>query len=879
MNQEDSQDWGAIEALLDAALDLPAAQRETHVRAATRDRPRLQERVLALLAAEQAAGDFMETTPPGSAAAADHEEPQDGRVGPWELLELIGRGGMGAVYHAERADGQFRQSAALKLIHDPSPAQIARFETERQILADLNHPNIARLLDGGLRADGTPYMAMELVAGQPLLKAIVSLPVRDRLQLFLDICAAVSYAHRHLVVHRDIKPDNILIDHDGHPKLLDFGIAKLTRQDLEGGQTQALATPNFAAPEQLTGGAITTGTDVYGLGATLYAMLCGEPPLKLDGLSLPQVLDRVMHDEPVPPSARASNPALAGDLDAICAKAMAKERAARYGEVESLAEDIRRHLQQEPVRARPPSFRYRAGRALRRHKLVATAVAATVLSLMAGLAGTAWQAHVAGVERDMARRDAARLSTMRGAMLKVFKTAATSADSASLSARELFRQSAASIERDYADDPATAGALLQMLGALHLFTEDYAQARQVLTQADGYADKGMAPEVLADLRYDQAQLAYRDGDYAAAQTLYDRAAAVWNAAADRYQAELISASTLASQLARTAGRSQQAVEILELAARRAKTHWGTQHPQTGIVLINLAVAHYYNNDLPRALASCERAWEVWRQPGREDSPDALNLLANWGLFALRDGRLVEGERRLADALDLRTRLYGASAAQATLMKNLGIAHRLNGRRGAGMRLLEQAEWMAAEYAGAGGRLHASAAFALAWALQEEGKTGEAIALLHRALAASEDRAFSWRYLNQALLASLQPDARAADFRAAIAGLESLGPAVLNQLADAHWARARWQQRRGDPVGQAESLRQALRDKTRARRPGHHETLLIQAELATALAAADNLSGATALAAATRSRAIEEFGTEHAMTARILALLPTPSPAE
>lgn len=878
MSTDDASLWRQIDQLLDAALELPAAQREAHVRAVAADQPALQQRVLDLLRAEQMAGDFMETVEPGVIPAPSRTAPQFGRVGPWDLQELIGRGGMGEVYRAERADGQFRQVAALKLIHRPSPEQILRFETERQILADLSHPYIARLLDGGLRDSGEPYMAMEYVAGERLGDYIRrgEATLRQRLDLFLKICEAVAYAHRHLVVHRDIKPDNIIIDANGDPKLLDFGIAKLSKPGLDGGETQALATPNFAAPEQLAGGAITTATDVYGLGATLYALLCGRPPLQLDGLSLPQLLDRVLHQTPPAPSTLPTPHAraLAGDLDAICAKAMAKERGARYASVDALAADIQRHLRLQPVNARPPHWSYRFGRVLRRHKAATAAVLAVSLSLLIGLAGVSWQAHVAADQRDMARRDAARLSTMRSAMLKVLRTAASSSEGGQISAPALFSQSAANIERDYAQDPATAGALLQMLGGLHLFTEDYAQAKLLLQRAQQFQHRGMLPEVQADLNHDLAHLAYRDGDYASAQKLFDRASAYWETDAPRFQAELIGAATLASQLARTAGDSAAAVRVLSLADERATRYWGAAHPETGIVRINLAAAHYYNNDLDAAIATCERAWTTWQALDRTDSPDALNLLANWGLFALRDGRLEEGEKRLADALELRTRLYGASAAQATLMKNLGIAHRLNGRRVAGMQLLEQAEWMSAKYAGAGGRLHASAAYALARALHEEGQIEEAIALLRRAVAASAERGFSWRHLNEAWLAALLPagsDVSPSLLDTALKALAGQDAAARDQYADALWAQALWRRGQGDVGGEIASLRQALASKTAARRAGHYDALLIQAELAAALAHRGD-GEAAALAAQTRRTAADEYGAEHPLTLRVIAAL-------
>ena len=881
MSTHDADLWQEIDVLLDEALDLPPNKRKDHVLQRAAGHTELAERVLQLLNASNQAHDFLETGPLGESdrrgPPISREEPPQlqGQIGPWEILSLLGRGGMGEVYKARRNDGVYEQTVALKLLRVDQPEQLQRFEKERQILADLDHPGLARLIDGGISPEGRPYMAMEFVHGRSLPQWLSEAEpsIQERLQLILSLCPAISHAHAQLIVHRDIKPDNIMVDASGNPRLLDFGIAKINPEQFSAEHTQALATPNYAAPEQLNGHNISTATDVYGLGASLYFLLSGQPPIQLQGLSLPRMLDAICHHEPAPLSSRMSGPDKAraqGDLEAICSKALARDPSQRFQSIAAFAADLERHLQHKPVLARPPNWAYRSRKWLRRHAVLSAAVTAVAASLVAGVSVASWQAHEATQQRDQARREAARLSTMRGSMLQLFRSAANEMDTNRLSARELFAQSAQHIERDFGDDPATAAGLMQMLGELQLFTEDYAAARKLLQRAHDIAPDDMPPDILANIRIDLAHLAYRNGDYEQARDYYQQANAVWQQQPERYPTELIWGATLASQLARADGRSALAVAYLQQASKQARQHWGEHHQETGVVLINLAVALYYDNRLREALDACAEAWEVWTAIGRGDSPDALNLLANWGLFALRYGRAWEGEKRLSAALELRTELYGASAAQATLMKNLGIAHRLNGRREDGMRLLEQGEWMARKYAGAGGRLHASAVYALSRALIDDDQKDEARQLLSDSLAGAEGKPFSWQHLNQAVLASLMLeetqylDAQTR-FSTALLGLQSLGDSALSQLSDAQALKAQWLQQRGLTQEALSWLNKAIASKTQARRQGHYEVIRMNDHKVALLKELEQLKAATTLAQVNRQNAVLELGAHHPLS--------------
>lgn len=343
------------------------------------------------------------------------------RIGAYDVVELLGEGGMGQVYLAERADGSFDQQVAIKVIRASAVGSraVAQFLSERQILSDLAHPNIAALLDGGQTEDGMPYVVMEFIDGLPLDVYIREkrLGLEARLELFLKICAAVEHAHRALVIHRDIKPSNILVDGDGTPKLLDFGIARslAPREDAED-TVAMLLTPAYASPEQVTGEPLTTATDIYSLGVVLYQCLTGERPYETDSLSPAQYERMITQVSPDAPSARAHErhadnwQALRGELDAVVLKAMAKEPERRYASVSAFADDIRRYLGGFPVNAQGDSLGYRIRKFVSRRRLPVAASALALIALIVAYGVTVVQYQIATDERERAdaRFDQAR---------------------------------------------------------------------------------------------------------------------------------------------------------------------------------------------------------------------------------------------------------------------------------------------------------------------------------------------------------------------------------------------------------------------------------------------------------------------------------------
>jgi len=388
--------WKQAKEVLGTALDRPAEERAAWVAEACGGDAELRAEVESLLASHGEADEFMETTARDavlrSVTEARREAVPGARIGPYKVLSEIGRGGMGAVYLAERDDQEYRKRVAIKLVKDvDSESVVRRFRQERQILAELDHPNIARLLDGGSTAGGIPYFVMEHVEGVPIdaYCEAKGLPVDQRLALFRTVCSAVGDAHRKLVVHRDLKPGNILVTAEGTPKLLDFGIAKLLTPPPGSEDTVTgtkLMTPEYASPEQWRGGSITAASDIYSLGVLLYRLLTGRGPYRV-GSDLPLELGRVVCEEdPDAPSVAAAPPTrhrLAGDLDAIVLKALRKEPERRYGSAEELSDDIRRHLEGLPVTARKDGVAYRAGRLVRKNKAVA--VMAVTMAVSAAL--------------------------------------------------------------------------------------------------------------------------------------------------------------------------------------------------------------------------------------------------------------------------------------------------------------------------------------------------------------------------------------------------------------------------------------------------------------------------------------------------------------
>jgi serine/threonine-protein kinase len=508
MSESPSDRSRRVDALFDAALDRPDAEQTAFVERECAEDGDLRARVLDLLRTYHRADSFLESPAARIAAPLMHGAALDtalpDRIGAFRVVREIGRGGMGRVFLGERADGHFDQRVAIKVIHGGGPGVLRRFVEERRILALLEHPGIARLVDGGLTAGGLPYFAMELVDGLPIDRYCEThdLALNERLELFARVCDAVAYAHNRLVVHRDLKPSNILVTAEGRPKLLDFGIAKLLGGPAPDDLTRtgfSVMTPEFAAPEQFRGAPIGTATDVYALGVLLYLLLTGGRPYDLRNRSPVEMERLVCVDVPPKPSTRALGPMgrrLRGDLDLIVLTALQKDPERRYQSPVALAEDVRRFLGGLPILARPDSARYRLGKFVGRNRRSLALAAATVVALLGATAVSVVQMQAATIQRQEALRAARRAAAM-SELQGLFAGDNRDPDGRPLPPAARIAIAERVVTTRFRNEPWLVAAVLVELSSRHLESGDLGAERALLARARSIALAAGAGDELA----------------------------------------------------------------------------------------------------------------------------------------------------------------------------------------------------------------------------------------------------------------------------------------------------------------------------------------------------------------------------------------------
>ena len=560
MNQRPDDVLAALSPLLDHALDMAPAERAAWLAELRADRPELAAELAALLAreADPATRGFLGSEPPGGwFRPAVGDPPVAGaEFGAYSLVRLLDEGGMGSVWLARRSDGRFEGDVAIKLLGAAllTGAGAERFRREGSALARLAHPNIARLLDAGVTGGGQPYLVLEYVDGIRIDRWCDerALAPHDRISLFQQVLAAVAHAHANLVVHRDVKPSNILVTSDGTVKLLDFGIAKLLEDGATGEHTELTAagglplTPEYAAPEQVTGAAITTATDVYSLGVLLYLLLAGRHPTAPGRSGSIEHLRAVVDTDPARLSTAAAAAAAAapeaamarastgdrlrrlyaGDLDNILGKTLRKSPAERYQSAAALADDLRRFLRSEPVSARADSMAYRAGKFLRRNRLAAAAAVIIAVALL-GLTGFSFaQMREARLQRDAARYQSRRAE----AQIEFQSLLMSQVGDGPMTMREIVDRGRETVEREYAGEPRFLAAMLLQLARRYSELGDGPQQLQLLGHADSLAATAGAIAELAEIRCDRVAYLRNEGEYdsawaalAAADSLRHRA--------------------------------------------------------------------------------------------------------------------------------------------------------------------------------------------------------------------------------------------------------------------------------------------------------------------------------------------------------------------
>ncbi len=708
-----------VEELFEAALDRPPGERAAWLREACWDDPALHDRVQRLLAAHERAEGVLEHPLDGAAALLGLRSRREtlARVGPYRLVSEIGRGGMGSVFLAERDDDQFRQRVAVKLVPPDLDSEevVRRFRAERQILASLQHPGIARLLDGGVAEDGRPYLVMEYVDGEPVDAYCDrrALPLDERLRLFCTVARAVHHAHRNLVVHRDLKPSNVLVSREGEVRLLDFGIAKLldpaslphtvpvTRTG------DRLMTPQYAAPEQVRGGPVTTAVDVYGLGLLLYELLCGRRPYELWGRPPAEAERLVCEAEPPRPSAAAVLPSaapggavpaeaarargttperlrrrLAGDLDRIAMTALRKEPERRYPSAEQLADDVERYLAGRPVMARGDSPTYRVRKFTGRHRW-SVAAAAAFLALLVGYAATA-TVQVRRVERalEQKRLEAEKAEQVTAFTLGLFEAgdpARALVDS--LTVRELLRRGEERAER-LRGSPAAQAQMLDVMGRVHQQLAEYGRAQPLLERALALRRRafGERSEEAAESMLHLGELLHLRGRYARAEPLYRRALAIQRERLGEPHPAVAQSIAALGVLLQARGDYAGAERLTREALAMRVALYGPEHADVAESLHTLAAQLQLQDRPGEAEPLLRRALEMRRRIFGDGHPEVAGARSRLGLFLVQQGREAEAEPLYREALAVRRRALGDDHPDVSL--SLGMLGALKRRQGA-----------------------------------------------------------------------------------------------------------------------------------------------------------------------------------------------------
>jgi eukaryotic-like serine/threonine-protein kinase len=695
------------------------------------------------------------------------------RIGPYRLLRTLGAGGMGEVYLAERADAQYEQRVAIKVVHGGALAvgMHSRLKLERQILAQLDHPNIAHLLDGGALPDGSAYIVMEYIDGIAIDAFCDSnhLDVTARLKLFQTVCGAVHYAHQNLIVHRDLKPSNILVTAAGTPKLLDFGIAKLLDDRQAARHTLAMTqadirimTPDHASPEQVRGQTITTSSDVYVLGVLLYKLLCGSSPFFISSVRLSEIERAICEKDPPPPSQLVSSDdslesqsiaesrgtssnklrrILNGDLDNIVLMAMRKEPERRYASAQQMASDVQRYLDGMPVIAHRDTVSYRTTKFVKRHWLPVTAGISAAILILAFATTTYLQSSRISAERDRAAQqreraehERARAEEVSNFLVNLFKLSDPGENRGNqVTARELLDSGAKRLRAGLKDQPATKAALLSTVGTVYDSLGQYQDALPLLGESlELQAQAHDTSRIDTLLELGRARIGA--GDLQGAETPLQQALHVAQSVAGTMSVETGHALWALGMLRYQQGQISQAKDLY---LRSLDILQSSRAPPTDIspVLSDLATAYMSNQQWSQAKQSYEQALEIDRRVLGDDHPKVAFRLQNLAIVAQNMGDLKQAELLYRDALQREERTYGDRHPETAITKgNYGLLLQHEGRLAEAEPLLRDAVAIPLSLYGAGHYKVGYARVSLAILLHDKGDLAESESEFRQALA-------------------------------------------------------------------------------------------------------------------------------------------------
>ncbi|MEO5821406.1 MAG: serine/threonine-protein kinase, partial [Vicinamibacteraceae bacterium] len=701
-------DWGRVKEVFHRAVDVAPADRPAFLDEACGGDAPLRLEVQSLLAAHEDTGNLLETSvfsgnggllgpgADGASPAPIEDELEGHRVGTYRVVQRIGSGGMGTVYRAVRADAAFDKQVAIKVIKRGMDTDdtLRRFQDERQTLARLDHPNIARLIDGGSTGDGRPFLVMEYVEGLAIDEYCDAerVSLRNRVRLFRTVCQAVQHAHQNLVIHRDLKPDNILVDAAGSPKLLDFGIAKvLAPSPSEAPAPTSLVerrmTLAYSSPEQVRGEPMTTASDVYSLGVILYELLTGQRPYRR-AVTTAVAYEHAL-SEPVPlPSTRVreggSTPEgaaiaaarqtttsalareLSGDLDTIVLKAIQPGTSRRYVSVQQLGEDIERYLTGLPVLARADSVTYRAAKFVRRHRAGVAALIVLGVALAVGVAGTLWQARVAAGERDRAALEARKAQVITSFLVDVLGSADPRSRGREATVAEVLDEAAQRAERELAGQPEQLEAMRATIGATQVRRGRAAEALPLLKKALDQRERRLGPDHpdVAELLQELGEAYAGIGDAATAEPILRRAVDIRRRTAGPESAPAASALDSLGSLYTQEGKLAEAVETQRSALAIRRKVLGNEHPDVVHSLNNLAVPLGTLGRWEEALPLHQEALALVLKVRGPEHPDAAAAMTTLAYAFESVGRYPEALDYYGKALPLRRKTLGADHPEA-----------------------------------------------------------------------------------------------------------------------------------------------------------------------------------------------------------------------